>query len=246
MGFPGRGGRARFTSENERKRTAMWSSGICDYTVENNTGDAETMVKRVSRKCLNMYKGAVLWLYLHKTCASVSVGSSLRWWRGIFLGLSFTLATIRLQRFLQEHATSASRRPKRAKIIWVHRHTDTHTHITISNSTSISRMTSTNAVNNRGDFPALLSQRGVSIINGNWLINRPGIYAALGTYLTYRRPNEIRSRNGESITAPGPLTEDLHVYVRWKMKNTDLTKLPIKIKNNLSFIMRYEVIKVQI
>uniref|UniRef100_A0A3P9D2Y8 ADAMTS-like 7 n=1 Tax=Maylandia zebra TaxID=106582 RepID=A0A3P9D2Y8_9CICH len=108
----------------------------------------------------------------------------------------------------------------------------------------ISRMTSTNAVNNRGDFPALLSQRGVSIINGNWLINRPGIYVALGTYLTYRRPNEIRSRNGESITAPGPLTEDLHVYVRWKMKNTDLTKLPIKIKNNLSFIMRYEVIKV--
>lgn len=100
-------------------------------------------------------------------------------------------------------------------------------------------MTSTNAVNNRGDFPALLSRRGVSIINGNWLINRPGIYAALGTHLTYRRPNEIRSRNGESITAPGPLTEDLHVYVRWKMKNTDLTKF-MKIENNLSFIMRYK------
>uniref|UniRef100_A0A3B4HB48 ADAMTS/ADAMTS-like Spacer 1 domain-containing protein n=1 Tax=Pundamilia nyererei TaxID=303518 RepID=A0A3B4HB48_9CICH len=63
------------------------------------------------------------------------------------------------------------------------------------------------------NYLALLSQRGVSIINGNWLINRPGIYVALGTYLTYRRPNEIRSRNGESITAPGPLTEDLHVYV---------------------------------
>uniref|UniRef100_A0A3Q4MX47 ADAMTS/ADAMTS-like Spacer 1 domain-containing protein n=1 Tax=Neolamprologus brichardi TaxID=32507 RepID=A0A3Q4MX47_NEOBR len=63
------------------------------------------------------------------------------------------------------------------------------------------------------NYLALLSQRGVSIINGNWLINRPGIYAALGTYLTYRRPNEIRSRNGESITAPGPLTEDLHVYL---------------------------------
>ncbi|XP_026025205.1 thrombospondin type-1 domain-containing protein 4-like [Astatotilapia calliptera] len=63
------------------------------------------------------------------------------------------------------------------------------------------------------NYLALLSQRGVSIINGNWLINRPGIYVALGTYLTYRRPNEIRSRNGESITAPGPLTEDLHVYL---------------------------------
>ncbi|KAG7263539.1 hypothetical protein CRUP_013095 [Coryphaenoides rupestris] len=31
--------------------------------------------------------------------------------------------------------------------------------------------------------------------------------------LTYRRPNEIRSRIGESITAPGPLTQDLHVYL---------------------------------
>uniref|UniRef100_I3JQU8 ADAMTS-like 7 n=1 Tax=Oreochromis niloticus TaxID=8128 RepID=I3JQU8_ORENI len=89
------------------------------------------------------------------------------------------------------------------------------------------------------NYLALLSRRGVSIINGNWLINRPGIYAALGTHLTYRRPNEIRSRNGESITAPGPLTEDLHVYVRWKMKNTDLTKF-MKIENNLSFIMRYK------
>uniref|UniRef100_A0A8C2WE26 ADAMTS-like 7 n=1 Tax=Cyclopterus lumpus TaxID=8103 RepID=A0A8C2WE26_CYCLU len=31
--------------------------------------------------------------------------------------------------------------------------------------------------------------------------------------LKYQRPNEIRSRNGESITASGPLTENLHVYL---------------------------------
>ncbi|XP_070684469.1 thrombospondin type-1 domain-containing protein 4 [Pempheris klunzingeri] len=60
---------------------------------------------------------------------------------------------------------------------------------------------------------SLQTQSGVSIINGNWVIDRPGIFTAVGTQLTYQRPNEIRSRNGESITAPGPLTEDVHVYL---------------------------------
>lgn len=54
----------------------------------------------------------------------------------------------------------------------------------------------------------------MSIINGNWAIDRPGMFTAVGTQLTYLRPNEIRSRRGESIMAPGPLTEDLHLYVR--------------------------------
>lgn len=65
-----------------------------------------------------------------------------------------------------------------------------------------------------GNFSALRTQSGTSIINGNWVIDRPGTYSALGTRLTYRRPNEIRSRSGESITAPGPLTDELHLYVR--------------------------------
>ncbi|XP_059188310.1 thrombospondin type-1 domain-containing protein 4 [Centropristis striata] len=63
------------------------------------------------------------------------------------------------------------------------------------------------------NYLALRSQSGISIINGNWAIDRPGIFIAVGTMLTYQRPNEIRSRNGESITAPGPLAEDLHVYL---------------------------------
>ncbi|XP_030268089.1 thrombospondin type-1 domain-containing protein 4 isoform X1 [Sparus aurata] len=62
-------------------------------------------------------------------------------------------------------------------------------------------------------YLALQTKSGVSIINGNWVIDRPGVFSAVGTQLTYLRPNEIRSRNGESITAPGPLTEDLHVYL---------------------------------
>ncbi|XP_067353222.1 thrombospondin type-1 domain-containing protein 4 isoform X1 [Channa argus] len=63
------------------------------------------------------------------------------------------------------------------------------------------------------NYLALQTQTGVSIINGNWVIDRPGIFTAVGTQLIYRRPNEIRSRKGESITAPGPLTEDLHAFL---------------------------------
>ncbi|KAI4832776.1 hypothetical protein KUCAC02_015725 [Chaenocephalus aceratus] len=63
------------------------------------------------------------------------------------------------------------------------------------------------------NYLALQTQSGVSIINGNWVIDRPGIFTVVGTELTYKRPNEIRSRNGESITSPGPLSEDLHVYL---------------------------------
>ncbi|KAI3353238.1 hypothetical protein L3Q82_019779, partial [Scortum barcoo] len=63
------------------------------------------------------------------------------------------------------------------------------------------------------NYLALQTKSGVSVINGNWVIDRPGVFSAVGTQLTYQRPNEIRSRNGESITAPGPLTEDLHLYL---------------------------------
>ncbi|XP_030003644.1 thrombospondin type-1 domain-containing protein 4 isoform X2 [Sphaeramia orbicularis] len=61
------------------------------------------------------------------------------------------------------------------------------------------------------NYLALQMKNGMSIINGNWVIDRPGVFTALGTQLMYKRPNEIRSRSGESITAPGPLTEDLHL-----------------------------------
>ncbi|XP_053710847.1 thrombospondin type-1 domain-containing protein 4 [Synchiropus splendidus] len=63
------------------------------------------------------------------------------------------------------------------------------------------------------NYIALKTHTGDSIINGNWVIDKPGIFAALGTQFTYRRPNEIRSRTGESISATGPLTDDLHVYL---------------------------------
>ncbi|KAJ8410996.1 hypothetical protein AAFF_G00180310 [Aldrovandia affinis] len=63
------------------------------------------------------------------------------------------------------------------------------------------------------NYLALRTPDGNSIINGNWAIDRPGIFFAAGTELTYRRPNEIRSKTGESITAPGPTAQELHLYL---------------------------------
>ncbi|XP_035283418.1 thrombospondin type-1 domain-containing protein 4 [Anguilla anguilla] len=63
------------------------------------------------------------------------------------------------------------------------------------------------------NYLALFTGDGTPLINGNWAIDRPGALSSAGTLLTYRRPNEIRSRTGESITAPGPTTQELHVYV---------------------------------
>ncbi|XP_044197914.1 thrombospondin type-1 domain-containing protein 4 [Thunnus albacares] len=73
------------------------------------------------------------------------------------------------------------------------------------------------------NYLALQTQSGVSIINGNWVIDRPGIFTAVGTQFTYRRPNEIRSRIGESITAPGPLTGDLHVYLIYQQPSPSVS-----------------------
>ncbi|KAJ8247796.1 hypothetical protein GJAV_G00250630 [Gymnothorax javanicus] len=63
------------------------------------------------------------------------------------------------------------------------------------------------------NYLALRTTSGASILNGNWAIDRPGIFFAAGTELTYRRPNEIRSRTGESITAPGPISQELHLFL---------------------------------
>ncbi|KTF81472.1 hypothetical protein cypCar_00026270 [Cyprinus carpio] len=64
------------------------------------------------------------------------------------------------------------------------------------------------------NYLALKTATGESVINGDWVIDRPGQFYAAGTQLTYKRPNEIRSRAGESITAPGPTNQELHLFVR--------------------------------
>uniref|UniRef100_A0A673LDP6 ADAMTS/ADAMTS-like Spacer 1 domain-containing protein n=1 Tax=Sinocyclocheilus rhinocerous TaxID=307959 RepID=A0A673LDP6_9TELE len=64
------------------------------------------------------------------------------------------------------------------------------------------------------NYLALRTATGDSVINGDWVIDRPGQFYSVGTQLTYKRPNEIRSRAGESITAPGPTNQELHLFVR--------------------------------
>ncbi|KAI2668595.1 Thrombospondin type-1 domain-containing protein 4 [Labeo rohita] len=64
------------------------------------------------------------------------------------------------------------------------------------------------------NYLALRTATGESVINGDWVIDRPGQFYAVGTELTYKRPNEIRSRAGESITATGPTNQELHLFVR--------------------------------
>ncbi|KAM6979983.1 thrombospondin type-1 domain-containing protein 4 [Aplochiton taeniatus] len=69
------------------------------------------------------------------------------------------------------------------------------------------------------NYLALRSRSGHFVINGNWAIDRPGMYQGVGTMFTYRRPNEITSTAGESFQAEGPTNEMLDVYVIYQQPN---------------------------
>nr|XP_060614582.1 ADAMTS-like protein 4 [Anolis sagrei ordinatus] len=62
------------------------------------------------------------------------------------------------------------------------------------------------------NYLALRSHNGKSIINGNWAVNPPGSYEAAGTVFVYSRPGNDK-QEGESLTADGPTTEPIDVYV---------------------------------
>ncbi|XP_051993806.1 thrombospondin type-1 domain-containing protein 4-like isoform X2 [Xyrauchen texanus] len=66
------------------------------------------------------------------------------------------------------------------------------------------------------NYLALRTATGKSVINGDWVIDRPGQVYSAGTEFTYKRPNEISSRTGESITAPGPTNQELHLFVLYQ------------------------------
>ncbi|KAM8895250.1 thrombospondin type-1 domain-containing protein 4 isoform 1-T1 [Spinachia spinachia] len=69
------------------------------------------------------------------------------------------------------------------------------------------------------NYLALRSRSGRAIINGNWVIDRPGKYEGGGTMFIYRRPNEIRSTAGESFLGEGPTNEILDVYMIFQQPN---------------------------
>lgn len=64
---------------------------------------------------------------------------------------------------------------------------------------------------------ALRSGTGQSVVNGRWAVDPPGEYQAGGTTFLYSRPkagpHEQGEERGETLTAPGPTTAQLQLYV---------------------------------
>lgn len=60
------------------------------------------------------------------------------------------------------------------------------------------------------------SGTGASVVNGRWAVDPPGDYQAGATTFTYRRPRgqaEGGGQKGESLSAPGPTSSQLQLYV---------------------------------
>ncbi|XP_063001780.1 ADAMTS-like protein 4 [Elgaria multicarinata webbii] len=72
------------------------------------------------------------------------------------------------------------------------------------------------------NYLALRSHNGKSIINGNWAVNPPGRYEAAGTVFVYTRPGSDR-QEGESLTAEGPTTETIDVYMIFQQDNPGIS-----------------------
>ncbi|XP_042295953.1 ADAMTS-like protein 4 [Sceloporus undulatus] len=72
------------------------------------------------------------------------------------------------------------------------------------------------------NYLALRNHNGKSIINGNWAVNPPGSYEAAGTVFVYSRPGNDR-REGESLTAEGPTTEPIDVYMIFQQDNPGIS-----------------------
>lgn len=72
------------------------------------------------------------------------------------------------------------------------------------------------------NYLALRSGTGASVVNGRLAVDAPGEYQAGGTTFTYKRPRaqaEGREERGESLTAPGPTTTQLQLYIIFHRQN---------------------------
>uniref|UniRef100_A0A3Q3QDS7 PLAC domain-containing protein n=1 Tax=Monopterus albus TaxID=43700 RepID=A0A3Q3QDS7_MONAL len=66
------------------------------------------------------------------------------------------------------------------------------------------------------NYLAMRSGTGASVVNGRWAVDPPGVYQAGGTTFTYmptRTQAEGEEGKGESLTAPGPTTTQLLLYI---------------------------------
>lgn len=68
------------------------------------------------------------------------------------------------------------------------------------------------------NYLALRGPGGRSIINGNWAVDPPGSYAAVGTVFQYSRPPREEGK-AESLSAEGPTTQPVDVYMIFQEDN---------------------------
>ncbi|XP_075834253.1 ADAMTS-like protein 4 isoform X1 [Microtus pennsylvanicus] len=68
------------------------------------------------------------------------------------------------------------------------------------------------------NYLALRGPGGRSIINGNWAVDPPGSYSAVGTVFQYNRPPREEGK-GESLSAEGPTTQPVDVYMIFQEDN---------------------------
>ncbi|KAI2655819.1 Thrombospondin type-1 domain-containing protein 4 [Labeo rohita] len=73
------------------------------------------------------------------------------------------------------------------------------------------------------NYLALRSGTGQSVVNGRWAVDPPGEYQAGGTTFLYGRPKagpqEQGEERGETLTAPGPTTAQLQLYIIFHKQN---------------------------
>ncbi|KAL2084717.1 hypothetical protein ACEWY4_020235 [Coilia grayii] len=73
------------------------------------------------------------------------------------------------------------------------------------------------------NYLALRSGTGQSVVNGRWAVDPPGEYQAGGTTFTYARPKtgpEGQGEDkGETLTAPGPTTTLLQLFIIYHKQN---------------------------
>ncbi|XP_043861523.1 ADAMTS-like protein 4 isoform X2 [Dromiciops gliroides] len=72
------------------------------------------------------------------------------------------------------------------------------------------------------NYLALRGPGGKSIINGNWAVDPPGTYTAGGTVFQYTRPPREEG-TGESLTAEGPTTQPVDVYMIFQEENSGVS-----------------------
>lgn len=68
------------------------------------------------------------------------------------------------------------------------------------------------------NYLALRGPGGRSIINGNWAVDPPGSYTAVGTVFQYNRPPREEGK-GETLSAEGPTTQPVDVYMIFQEDN---------------------------